>query len=256
MANEKAALVEMYNGSPGHYGFPPTDGQVQSSFGEEPSTSHTSATNMLEDVEPPSYQETAFETISNRPTSPPPRPPPPRLNRQTPLPMVVSNPPADMSNFNHVHSATVILNAPVTSQPAIVTVNGIPPVAVTQQPSVGLPLTIPPNQDITRYITYGPRPFSSGICNCCMDCHTCCCGTFCTCCYLGAIGSKLDESCMTGICCMAGLIPLRTKFRIQHNITGSICDDICLSTFCSCCVVCQMGREMEALHYKKKCCCC
>jgi len=38
-------------------------------------------------------------------------------------------------------------------------------------------------------------------------------------------------------------------------LQGSSMDDVCMSFWCRCCVLCQMGNELNAHKYGKICCC-
>ncbi|XP_059177151.1 placenta-specific gene 8 protein-like [Physella acuta] len=93
-----------------------------------------------------------------------------------------------------------------------------------------------------------PRNWSSGICSCCDDCGICLCGTFCHCCLQSQNAADLGESCCL-FCCVPGAgTALRVKLRMQENITGSICNDCLLETFCAQCSTCQLARELKIVR--------
>ncbi|KAK7490759.1 hypothetical protein BaRGS_00017988 [Batillaria attramentaria] len=55
-----------------------------------------------------------------------------------------------------------------------------------------------------------------------------------------------ENSCLL-LCMPCFIIPqLRTKFRTQQNIEGSICNDWLVATFCCPCALCQLIREHNA----------
>uniref|UniRef100_A0A8C5AK69 Uncharacterized protein n=1 Tax=Gadus morhua TaxID=8049 RepID=A0A8C5AK69_GADMO len=73
----------------------------------------------------------------------------------------------------------------------------------------------------TQSVTSGM--WSSGVCDCCSDMETCCCGYWCFPCTTGDFGW----------CCCLTLVD------------GSCCDDYCQLLWCYQCVWCQMAREVK-----------
>ncbi|XP_041361740.1 cornifelin homolog A-like [Gigantopelta aegis] len=86
-----------------------------------------------------------------------------------------------------------------------------------------------------------PRAWSTGLCGCCEDISSCCLGCWCPCGLACRVAMDMGESCCAPCC--AGILPLRTKLRVQHNIRGSILLDCCVVCWCPCCALCQMARE-------------
>ncbi|XP_076145829.1 plac8 onzin related protein 1 [Alosa pseudoharengus] len=91
--------------------------------------------------------------------------------------------------------------------------------------------------------------WSTGLCACCSDCHTCCCAFWCFPCQQCQTTAQhgwcfcmplLDIcSCLAVTCC------LRKSIREKHHIDGSCCDDCMAVWFCYPCVWCQMARELK-----------
>ncbi|XP_018655087.1 hypothetical protein Smp_135250 [Schistosoma mansoni] len=63
------------------------------------------------------------------------------------------------------------------------------------------------------------REWSSGLCACFDDLPTCCLVLFCPHCYMCYLYNKEGESCWIPVC-GAGILPLRIKHRIMHEIMG------------------------------------
>ncbi|XP_074660828.1 cornifelin-like [Tubulanus polymorphus] len=91
----------------------------------------------------------------------------------------------------------------------------------------------------------GTNNWSTGLLGCCDDCGVCICGYFCFPCTLCRISSGMHENACAPICCPGGLLALRTKLRVEHDIQGSICGDACALQCCTLCAVCQMERELK-----------
>ncbi|XP_077870379.1 uncharacterized protein LOC144363915 [Saccoglossus kowalevskii] len=95
----------------------------------------------------------------------------------------------------------------------------------------------------------GKRKWTHGVveCQCRVAPCTCVTVTFCYPCYMGRIGTRIDEGFCTPFCVPCAALPYRTKIRTLFNITGSVFTDCCVTCFCPCCAACQMNRELDAL---------
>ncbi|XP_068672992.1 placenta-specific gene 8 protein-like [Montipora foliosa] len=104
------------------------------------------------------------------------------------------------------------------------------------------PLQLPP-----RILQQEQRDWSSGLCSCFEDCHSCCMGTFCSCCLLKQLSERMGmgEGPPFPPCSEGLLLRLRVKLRTQQNIQGSLWNDYCLVSFCGSCVLCQLSRELD-----------
>ncbi|XP_074660374.1 cornifelin-like [Tubulanus polymorphus] len=91
----------------------------------------------------------------------------------------------------------------------------------------------------------GLNEWSTGLCDCFADCQVCLCGYFFYACTLCRISSAMRENACAPLCCPGGLLALRTKLRVEHDIRGGVCNDACVLQFCGVCAVCQMEREMK-----------
>ncbi|KAL5707574.1 hypothetical protein ACHQM5_018463 [Ranunculus cassubicifolius] len=118
--------------------------------------------------------------------------------------------------------------------------------------------------------------WTSGICACCDDIHSCCIGVICPCYLFGKnaeyLGSgTLVGSCMThcilwglvnALCCLltggGALIGLpggcfvacyacgyRRTLRAKYNLPDAPCGDLGTHLFCHVCAVCQEHREIR-----------
>ncbi|ELU15851.1 hypothetical protein CAPTEDRAFT_118646 [Capitella teleta] len=91
------------------------------------------------------------------------------------------------------------------------------------------------------------RSWSTSLCGCCEDIGGCIYGYFCMCCLMCTVASQLGENCCVPIFLQGGTMAMRTKLRTQYGITGSICDDWCMTTCCGALAMCQMHRELKNL---------
>ena len=90
------------------------------------------------------------------------------------------------------------------------------------------------------------KDWNNGKFSCTQDFNECFCAYFCTICYLRQIIKRADEGYGAILCC--GLVPLRTKIRIQRKIEGTICGDFFSLLFCPQCSLVQMGMEARDIE--------
>ncbi|KAK3789684.1 hypothetical protein RRG08_034897 [Elysia crispata] len=117
---------------------------------------------------------------------------------------------------------------------------GQPP--VTAQPQQQTNTTIIVNQ---QQATPQLRAWHTSLFGCFEDIPTCLCGTFLGFCLMCQVSTDMGESACVPCCVPTPLIPLRTKWRTQQNIEGSIMDDCLCVHCCGPCVLCQLAREIK-----------
>ncbi|ESR61440.1 hypothetical protein CICLE_v10016918mg [Citrus x clementina] len=103
-------------------------------------------------------------------------------------------------------------------------------------------------------------PWSSGLCDCCSDCSTCCLTYWCPCITFGRIAEIVDKgssSCgvngalyfiiawLTGCACLYSC-GYRSKMRHQYMLKDSPCGDCLVHFFCESCALCQEYRELKS----------
>ncbi|RUS82050.1 hypothetical protein EGW08_010206, partial [Elysia chlorotica] len=71
------------------------------------------------------------------------------------------------------------------------------------------------------------------------------CGTFIPLCFACKVSKDMGESACVPCLVPWDLLVLRTKWRTQHNIQGSILGDCACVCCCSRCVLCQLAREVK-----------
>lgn len=103
--------------------------------------------------------------------------------------------------------------------------------------------------------------WTSGLCGCCYDVHTCCWTLWCPCVQIGRNTELITDGetdCVTSACLWyslqlltagaCGWLPLwrvRATLRRRYALPGSACHDA-LATFCCWpCSVCQEARELK-----------
>ncbi len=101
------------------------------------------------------------------------------------------------------------------------------------------------------------RQWNSNICDCCIDCSSCCYAFLCPCCAFGRIARTVDDkSKCTGCCrCLCCTVipcsvfiraPYRKKLRVKYNLPAKPCNDFCTSFWCPCCALAQEVRELKS----------
>ncbi|XP_026424077.1 protein PLANT CADMIUM RESISTANCE 2-like isoform X2 [Papaver somniferum] len=104
-----------------------------------------------------------------------------------------------------------------------------------------------------------PVPWSSGLCDCFDDCHTCCLTFWCPCVTFGRIAEIVDRGstscgvsgalymmimCVTGCSCLYSCF-YRSKLRGQYFLKESPCTDCFVHCCCEECSLCQEYRELK-----------
>lgn len=90
------------------------------------------------------------------------------------------------------------------------------------------------------------RDWQFGLFECCDDMKICLCGTFCGLCLACQLAGDMGESMCVPCCVPVPVLVMRTKWRAQNNIEGSIMKDCLIDTFCGACGLCQLAREVKS----------
>ncbi|XP_031280821.1 protein PLANT CADMIUM RESISTANCE 2-like [Pistacia vera] len=103
-------------------------------------------------------------------------------------------------------------------------------------------------------------PWSSGLCDCCSDCSTCCLTFWCPCIVFGRIAEIVDKgssscgvsgalyfliSALTGCGCFYSCC-YRSKMRQQYMLSESPCNDCLVHFCCEGCALVQEYRELKS----------
>ncbi|UJR08469.1 hypothetical protein I4U23_012738 [Adineta vaga] len=89
----------------------------------------------------------------------------------------------------------------------------------------------------------GTNEWTYSLCSLFDDFNLFCYACMCWCCFRHELSSMMKEHwCIWFLNC-APLMELRTKFRTQYAIQGSILEDCCLTTCCPVCVALQLANE-------------
>ncbi|GAY47018.1 cell number regulator 2 [Citrus sinensis] len=107
-------------------------------------------------------------------------------------------------------------------------------------------------------IASAPKPWSTGLCDCCDDVSSCCLTCWCPCVAFGRIAEIVDRGstscgvsgslyaiilCLTGCSCLYSCF-YRSKLRGQYFLEESPCTDCCIHCCCEECSLCQEYREL------------
>ncbi|KAH7433562.1 hypothetical protein KP509_07G075100 [Ceratopteris richardii] len=101
--------------------------------------------------------------------------------------------------------------------------------------------------------------WTTGFCDCCSHCDSCCCTFWCPCIAVGRIVNVADlgqSSCFEGCCiwtalqCTVGLGCLysctyRKKVRVMFNLPAAPCNDFVADCCCPLCSISQTYREQK-----------
>jgi Cys-rich protein (TIGR01571 family) len=123
------------------------------------------------------------------------------------------------------------------------------PFAMAHQPAAGLTQLPPPNSGT----------WTTGLCGCSRDLHSCCCATCCPCVLMGRIAEIVDEgstSCLSAGCLFFWLLALagscfiysygyRARLRDKYGLPPKPCGDCCTDYWCICCSLAQETRELQ-----------
>ncbi len=102
------------------------------------------------------------------------------------------------------------------------------------------------------------RHWQSNICDCCVDCKSCCKAFCCPCCafYTIAGHTEMESNCCKSLCCCLCpcsvfiRAPYRKKLRIKYNLPAKPCNDCCTAFWCPCCALAQELREIKSLKHQ------
>ncbi|XP_013381122.1 protein PLANT CADMIUM RESISTANCE 10 [Lingula anatina] len=97
-----------------------------------------------------------------------------------------------------------------------------------------------------------PRPWNSGMCQCCDGTNACCAICCCLVCFECWMADRMKEGCCMPWCVPFSTMSLRLKMRMMYNIQGSILGDFCASLFCKPCILCQMKRELDHMEAEEE----
>ncbi|KAJ4961863.1 hypothetical protein NE237_021773 [Protea cynaroides] len=156
---------------------------------------------------------------------------------------------SDNQQFTPDSSPTAPPLLPYGTAPAI----GIPVSSANQTYSSTTPtVPAPPRPQ-------APVPWSTGLCGCFDDCHSCCMTCCCPCITFGQISEIIDRGSSTCgsngvlyalIMCFTGCpffysCSYRSKLRAQYNLEESPCGDCLVHCCCEACAICQEYRELK-----------
>lgn len=102
------------------------------------------------------------------------------------------------------------------------------------------------------------RHWNSNLCDCCIDCSSCCLGFMCPCVAFCKIVKHVNndkqsccDGCCKGLCCcvlpfsVCLRAPYRKQLRIKYNLPAKPCNDCCVTLWCPCCALAQEMREIK-----------
>jgi Cys-rich protein (TIGR01571 family) len=117
-----------------------------------------------------------------------------------------------------------------------------------------IPQVYPPVQPNTFPPVQKHRHWDSNICDCCIDCSTCCRAFTCPCCVFQDIANHVNHTnnyCYPACCCFVFPCswflrsPYRKKLRVKYNLPAKPCNDLCTVFWCPCCSLAQEWHEIK-----------
>ncbi|XP_077158406.1 placenta-specific gene 8 protein-like [Paroedura picta] len=111
-------------------------------------------------------------------------------------------------------------------QPNVVTLEMRPPPVIMAQPQ--------------RYLPTRTFEWQTDLYDCGNNCRICLCGTFCFYCLGCNVAKDMDECC-----CCGSSVAMRTRYRTQYQIPGTICSDCLIASCCAPCSLCQLRRDID-----------
>ena len=115
------------------------------------------------------------------------------------------------------------------------------------------PVAYPPLQPFQHPVEKH-RQWSSNVCDCCIDCSTCCRVFTCPCCVFQDIANHVNHTnnyCYPSCCCCVlpcswfAHAPYRKKLRVKYNLPAKPCNDLCTVFWCPCCSLAQEWHEIK-----------
>ena len=98
------------------------------------------------------------------------------------------------------------------------------------------------------------RHWDSNLCDCCIDCSTCCRAFTCPCCVFQDLVNHIEHTnnsctpacfCLVVPCSWFIHSPYRKKLRVKYNLPAKPCNDLCTVFCCPCCALAQELNEIN-----------
>lgn len=110
--------------------------------------------------------------------------------------------------------------------------------------------------DLNKIKLQPPKPWQTGLFECCSDIEICIVGMGCPCCLYGNNNHSLKDTgcccpCLSYLLCCGPLqhCSFRKSMRNKFNLQESPCNDCCVAFCCGPCGICQEAREFK---YRQK----